>query len=345
MVGTQKLEISINSIFKIVIIGIALFFLYAIRDVLLVVFVSLVLAAAIDPAITTLERRGVPRTFGITIIYIGLLAMITLMFVLLVPLVTDQLGQLTKAFPQLYSKAFSLFERVKDPAILSSLQQGLDTLNSAAGQITKGLFSGLIGFFGGIFSVVGVLVLTFYLTMEEKGMKRLATDLAPVKYRPYLTQLFHRIEDRLGHWLRGQLTLGLIIAVMTYIGLTLLGIKYALILSLLAGLTELVPLIGPLVGAVPAIIVALAQEPILALWVALMYFGIQQLENHLIVPRVMAKATGLNPIIVIVSLLIASKVAGVVGFILAIPTVIIITTFLEDFLEEKKADDERLEEV
>lgn len=345
MPQTQKLEISINSVLKIVLIGLALFFLWVIRDVLLVVFVSLVLAAAIDPAITSLERRGIPRTFGITIIYIALLAVISLMFVLLVPLVTSQLTQLTDAFPQLYSKAFSLFERVKDQAILSSLQQGLDSLNAAASQITKGLFTGLISVFGGIFSVIGVFVLTFYLTMEEKGMKRIAVDLAPAKYHPYLTQLFHRIEERLGNWLRGQLILGLIIAIMTYIGLTLLGVKYALVLALLAGLTELVPLIGPFIGAIPAVIVALAQEPILALWVVLLYIGIQQLENHLIVPRVMSRTTGLNPIVIIVALLVAAKVAGTVGFILAIPTVIIINAFLEDFLEEKKAADARLEEV
>lgn len=343
MAGAQKIEISINSILKILVVVLAVVFLYTIRDVLLIVFVALVLAAAIDPSITSLERRGVPRAFGIAVIYIGLLAVLSLIFVLLVPLVTSQIQQLTVAFPQLYAKAFSLFQNVKDQSVLNSIQQGLDSLNAASAQITKGFFSGLIGFFGGIFSLIGVFVLTFYLTMEEKGMKRLAMDLAPAKYRPYLTQLFHRMEERLGAWLRGQLTLGLIIAVMTYIGLTLLGVKYALVLALLAGVTELVPIIGPLIGAVPAIIVALSQQPVLALWTALLYFGIQQLENHLIVPRVMSKATGLSPIIVIISLLVAAKISGITGIILAIPTVIIITTFLEDFLEEKKAEDGRLE--
>src|SRR5436853_440956 len=109
MAQTQKLEISINSVLKIVLIALALYFLYVIRDVLLVVFVALVLAAAIDPAITTLERRGIPRPFGIAIIYITLVAVVSLMFVLLVPLITSQLSQLTHAFPQLYEKAFSLF--------------------------------------------------------------------------------------------------------------------------------------------------------------------------------------------------------------------------------------------
>jgi predicted PurR-regulated permease PerM len=179
--------------------------------------------------------------------------------------------------------------------------------------------------------------------MEEQGMRRLSIDLAPAKYRPYFAQLFRRIEERLGRWLRGQLFLGLIIAVLTYIGLVSLGVKYALVLALIAGLTELLPAIGPFIGAIPAVIVGLSQDPWKGLFVAILYLVIQQLENNLIVPRVMSKATGLNPVIVIISLLVGAKVAGVIGVILAVPTVLIITTFLEDFLEEKKADDAKLE--
>ena len=343
MAQAQKIEITVGTMLRIVLIGLAVVFLYTIRDVLIVIFVALVLAAAIDPYITRLERRGVPRPFGIAIIYISILAFISIVLVALVPLVTNQLGQLTNAFPQLYSKAFSLFQNVKDQTVLQSIQKGLDTLNSAAAQITKGIFSGIISFFGGIFAVLGIFVMTFYLTMEEKGMKRIAVDLAPVKYRPYLTQLFHRMEDRLGDWLRGQLILGFIIAAASYVGLLLLGVKYALVLALLAGITELIPIVGPFIGAIPAVIVALSQHPVLALWTALLYFGIQQLENHFIVPNVMAKTTGLNPVVVIIALLVAAKIAGFIGVILAIPTVIIITSFLQDFLEEKKAEDSKLE--
>lgn len=339
----NTVSISTNTILKILVIGLAVVFLYQVREVLAIVFVSLVLAAAIDPSITRFEKRGIPRAVGIAVMYIALLALLSLIVILLVPLVADQLSQFTKAFPQLYAKGFSLFQG--NEAVVQGLQQGLDSLNSAAGQITKGFFTGVVGFFGGVFSVISILVLTFYLTMEEQGMKRVAIDLAPVKYRPYLTQLFRRIEERLGLWLRGQLTLGLIIAIMTYIGLSLLHVKYALILALIAGVTELLPIIGPIIGAIPAVIVGLSQQPILGLWVTVLYLVVQQLENHLIVPRVMAKATGLNPVIVIVALLVAAKIAGLIGVILAIPVVIMITTFLEDFLEEKKAAETKLEPV
>jgi predicted PurR-regulated permease PerM len=147
----------------------------------------------------------------------------------------------------------------------------------------------------------------------------------------------------LGDWLRGQLILGLIIGTLTLIGLLAFKVEFAVVLALIAGLTELIPIIGPFIGAIPAVIVAFSQDPVLALIVMGLYIVIQQLENNLIVPRVMSKATGLNPVIVIVSILVGGKVAGITGVILAVPTMIIITTFLEDFLEEKKADDMRLE--
>ena len=343
MAQTTNVNISTSTILRFVVIVLILGFLFLVRDVLLVLFVALVLAAAIDPSITLIERRGIPRGVGIAIIYLGLLTLIALIVILFVPLVADQVLQFTSAFPQVYAKGFAFFEQTQNSAVYDAIQKSLQAVNDNLDNITKGIFSGVYSIFGGFISFVGILVLTFYLTMEEKGMKRLAIAIAPVRHQPYLIQLFSRIEDRLASWLLGQLTLGLIIAVMTFIGLFALGVKFSIVLALIAGVTELVPIVGPFIGAVPAVIVALSQSPILALWVLILYLIIQQLENHLIVPRVMAKASGLNPVIVIIAILIGSKVAGITGIILAVPTMIIITTFMEDFLAEKKNDDVRLE--
>lgn len=340
---TTNVNISTTTIFKVVLIGLAIWFLATISQVLVIVFVALVFAAAIDPWITRLERMGMARGWAMTIIFVSAMALMSLIVILFVPLVVDQLGKFTQAFPKLYERVFSLYQNNQDSVALDTIQKGLQNLNSALSDVTKGVFSSVFGFFGGLVSVISVLVLTFYLTLEEKGMKRIAVDLAPAKYRPYLIQLFNRIEDRLGDWLRGQLILGLIIGTLTLIGLLAFKVEFAVVLALIAGLTELIPIIGPFIGAIPAVIVAFSQDPVLALIVMGLYIVIQQLENNLIVPRVMSKATGLNPVIVIVSILVGGKVAGITGVILAVPTMIIITTFLEDFLEEKKADDMRLE--
>lgn len=342
---TQNVTISTTTILKTLGILLIVAFLYVVRDVLLIVFVALVLAAAIDPTITKLEQHGLPRGVGIAVLYIGLVGVVAVIVLTFVPVVIQQVTQFSKTFPQLLDNGFSAFQHFQTTNAFSTIQQALDSLSKGISSFTESIFTKIFSFFGGLVSFIGILVMTFYLTMEEKGMKRVAVDLAPARHRPYLTKLFGRIEDRLGSWLRGQLLLGLIIAVVTFIGLTALHVKFAIVLALIAGLTELIPLIGPFIGAIPAVIVALATDPILALWVLLLYVVVQQLENHLIVPKVMASATGLNPVIVLISILVGGKVAGITGVILAVPTMIIITTFLEDFLEEKKNEDIRLENM
>lgn len=329
----KSITISTNSILKTLLILLGVFFLYVVRDVVVVVFVSLVLAATMNPTVTKLERRGIPRWVGIVVIYVTLLAVLGLLVALVVPLVTDELSQLTGAFPTLYSKAFTAAQGTDVSGVIT---KALGSLNTALSQVTSGLFSGVASFFGGLFAVIGILVLTFYLTIQERGIKALVVDLAPVSQRPYLTRLFNRIEERLGQWIRGQLFLGLIIAALIYLALFLLQVKYALVLALLAGVTELIPIVGPFIGGIPAVIVALSQNPWLALWTIVAYIVVQQLENHLIVPRVMGRVTGLNPVMVIVAVLIGAKLAGITGIMLAVPTVIIVTSFLEDFMNEHR---------
>jgi len=347
MANAQKvsIDISTSAIIKVLVVLLGILFVSTIKDVLFVVFIALVLAAAIDPWVTGLERRGVPRGLGVAIIYIIMLALVSLLIVLIVPMVVTQLEQLARSIPSLYDRAFSAFKSVQDTTVISGLQKSLESVTQSLGSLTQSIFSRVFGLFGGIFAFLSVLVLTFYLTLEERGMKRIATDLAPLKYRPYLIQLFNRIEDRLGRWLRGQLLLGVIIFLMTLGGLLALNVNYALVLALIAGITELVPVVGPFIGAIPAVIVAVSQNPILGLWVIVLYIVVQQLENHFIVPKVMSKATGLNPILVLVGLLVGAKLAGIGGVILAVPTLIIVTTFIEDFVEERKQEENRLEKT
>ncbi len=336
----KSITISTNSILKTLLIVLAVVLLYLIRDVVLIVFVSLVLAATMNPTVTKFQRRGIPRWVGIVVIYAVLFAVVGLLVALVVPLVTDELSQLTRVFPSLYSHAFTA---VQGSNVSGVITKALDSLNSALTQLTSGVFSGVADFFGGVFAVIGILVLTFYLTNQERGIKALAVDLAPVSQRPYLSRLFNRIEERLGQWIRGQLLLGLIIAALIYLALFLLNVKYALILALVAGVTELIPIVGPFIGGIPAVIVALSQNPWLGLWTLAAYIVVQQLENHLIVPRVMGRVTGLNPVMVILAVLIGAKLAGVTGVLLAVPTLIIVTSFFEDFASEHRQTENRLE--
>ncbi|MBT6301321.1 MAG: AI-2E family transporter, partial [Candidatus Jacksonbacteria bacterium] len=197
------------------------------------------------------------------------------------------------------------------------------------------LFTAASGVIGTVAMIILVLVLTFYLVVEDRGMKRALQAIAPDKTQPYLTQLLSRIQNKMGLWLRGQIILSLIIFILTWIGLTLLGVQYSLLLALVAGLFEIVPFLGPILAAIVAIFFVLAEGDILkVLLVAVLYYVIQLLENHLIVPKVMQKAVGLNPIISIVAVLVGAKIAGIPGAIIAIPLVTAISVFLRDLFEK-----------
>lgn len=343
----QPVNISTLTILKVIFIILALLFLYLIRDILIIIFIALVVASGVNPWVDWFQKRGLPRAIGILMIYLVLIAIFSLAIVLLIPPVTEQFRQIASDFPTYYEKIVAGFASLQqfsvEHGLVDDIQRFLDTINQNLVKLTGGIFSTAVSIFGGFFSLLGILVITFYMTIQEKGIKKFFDAIAPIKYKPYLIQKGHQIQEKMGLWLRGQLLLCVIIGVMSYVGLLILGVKYALILGLIAGLTEFIPFIGPIVGAIPAVFLALFQSPVKALLVVILYIVIQQLENNIVVPKVMQRTVGLNPIVVIVAMLIGVKIAGILGVILAVPAATIIAIFLKDFFEEKKLKEERLE--
>lgn len=331
-----------STIVKVVVIFALLMFIYSVRDVIAIALVALIFSAAIDPLVDKLQRRGIPRGLSIAILFTIIVGLVALIIVLFVPLITDQLTALAANFPSFYERLLKALPASQDQNFVNTIQRSLGTISQQIGSLTQSIFTGVASFFGGFISFVAILVLTFYMTLEENGIRRFFTGLVPSKYHPYLMRLFQRLEERLGLWLRGQLLLGVIIGSMTFIGLLILGVKYTLVLALIAGVTELIPAIGPIIGSVPAILVAFSDSPVKALIVLILYILIQQLENHLIVPRVMSKVTGLNPVIIILVMLIGGKTAGIAGLFLAVPVTLVIQTFLEDFFANRQREDDRL---
>jgi predicted PurR-regulated permease PerM len=216
--------------------------------------------------------------------------------------------------------------------ISSSLVNVSSSLPTAASNIVSSIFN----FFGGVFSFILVLVITFYMVAEENVIRKLIWSLTPEDKQTYVMDVFKRIQIKLGLWLRGQLILCLVIFVLTYIGLTILGVKYALVLALIAGVTEFIPYLGPIIGGIPAVFLAFTQSPMLALFTIILYVVVQQIENNLLVPKIMEKAVGLNPIASIIVLMIGFSVGGVMGAILSIPVATAASVVIEDFLHKKK---------
>ncbi len=326
----QTVTLSYSSIIKVVIVLLALFFLYLIREIIALLFVAIILAAAFDPWVDWFQKHKVPRSVSILMIYVIVIGILSLLVVLLIPPISEQVGQLAKNLPQYYERLTTSASQFAESGQQPSLPGVLQTLSTNLAGATKSIFSTITGVFGGLVSFIAILVIVFYMTTEESILKKFVQSLTPVKYKDYVINLINQMQKKIGLWLRGQLTLMLIIGIMTYIGLVILGVKYALLLALIAGILEVVPFVGPVISAVPAILVGFSDSLLKVILIIVLYFVIQQIENHIIVPKVMQKAVGLNPIIVIVAILIGAKLGGIAGALIAVPVAAALGVFLND---------------
>jgi predicted PurR-regulated permease PerM len=331
--STRSISISTDTIIRFILILVFLGFLYWIKDVIALFFVAVILSAAFDPLIDWLKARKVPRALSIIGVYLVFFSLIGGTIYLLIGPIGDQVIEMRRTFPDYYIKINDGLQHLTNTATEGeAVSTSISDITKSITQASTGIFNFITSIFGGVISFFVVLVITFYLTVEEKGMKQMIANITPSRHRPYISQLIAQMQHRMGYWLRGQLFLSIIIFVLTYLGLTLLGIKYALILALIAGLFEIVPFLGPLMSAVPAIFLAFMQSPSKAVFVAILYLVIQQLENNLIVPKVMGKATGLNPLIVILSILTGARIGGIIGALLAVPVAIGVSVYIESMI-------------
>lgn len=326
-------SISYTSIFRVVLVILGLLFLYIIREVVALVFVSIVVAAALDPFVDYLQKHKVPRALSIIMIYLIILLVFSVVIVLLIPPVSEQIGQLARNLPAYYEKVALGFNSLRDGAgsdVPATLPQALSGLSTNLAGASSGLFSTLAGIFGGLISFLSMLVITFYLLVKDKGLKYFLHYLTPPQYRDYMRGLIDRIETKVGMWLRGQLILCLIVGSLVYLGLTILGVKYALLLGVIAALTEIIPYVGPFIGSLPGIFIAFSDSLTKVILVILVYFVVQQLENYILTPRIMQRSTGLNAVVVMIGILIGAKFGGIVGALLAVPVISIAEVILLD---------------
>jgi predicted PurR-regulated permease PerM len=297
-------------------------------------FVALLLSALIDPFANWFAKYRIPRGLAVVLVYAVLLALAVLIIVLLVPPLMSQVQQLITNSSLIFDGLMNSFTRLQDLSAQYGFEQNFQSSlqaleDGAASSFTK-IFSTITGFFGFLAAAIIVLVLTFYMVVEEDAARRFFKNVAPVEYQPFLTNLFNKMQKRVGFWLRGQLVLGLVIGVAVYIGLLILGVPYALLLGLIAGLLEIIPYAGPILSSVPILIIAFSVSPIKGFASLVLIIAIQQIENNILVPKIMQRATGLNPIISIVAMLVGVKFGGLVGALLAIPVATMLSVAVEE---------------
>lgn len=288
-------------------------FAIQLRDIITSIFISYIIMAALLPLVSFLQKKKVPRLLAVVIVYFGLLISAVLLIIPLAMFGLSQINSLIIGFPEYLSKtANALGTSINADQVQSYITRELGFIGSNAFVVTQRVF-------GGIFSLFTILIVSFYLLLSHDSFKKQAVRFFHEKDREKAYKIFQNVDDKLGSWLRGQILLCTVIFSLTFITLTIIGLPNALPLALLAGLLEAFPTIGPVLSAIPAVIVAFTISPAMVATVILIYIIIQLLENNLIVPKIMERAVGINPIIVIIAVSIGAALMGVIGALLSIP--------------------------
>lgn len=316
----QKIEISHRTVIFIFAFLAGVWFLIQIRDILYLLFIAFLLMTAIRPLVEFLAARRVPRFLAILLIYIFVFGFLGVTFGSTVPSLIAESTKLINSLPTFVSR-FLPYVNVD----VRSFTQQIAPLGENIFRVTLGIFSNIVSLFT-------VLVFSFYFLIERRNAEAILTDTMGKEAAKWVLDVLREIEFRLGAWVRGQLLLMTIVGVLVYIGLFILRVEYALPLAIFAGILEILPIIGPNVAAIPAILVALTVSPLLAISVAALYFLVQQVENNIIVPQVMKRSVGFSPLVTIVALMIGGRLAGVAGAALAVPAVLTFQVVLHKWL-------------
>jgi len=332
------INISTTTIVKVIAFLILLWFLYYIRDILIVVFVATLLAMALNPIVNWLNKKKIPRIFCVLIIYICLFTIFFGTIALIVPPLTNEVQQITSNFPILWEKFMTSFSGGEnfdsENEIVNAIRDQLGSAQELLSTSATNIFSFIRNVFGNFISFMLIFVLTFYFLVQEDTIKKAFKHFTPQKYQPYMNDVLTRMQERVSMWLRGQLILVFIVGFLVLVGLKILNIKYFLLLALIAGIFEIIPYIGPILAAVPAVFIASVESPWRGLAVIMLFWLIQQMENHLIVPKVMQKMIGLNPIVIILVILIGAKLYGFLGILVAVPTAAALSVIVKDVFEK-----------
>lgn len=342
MAQQKIISISSGTMIRFVFLILLLAFIYIIRDIVAIVFISIVIASAVLPAVKWLEKLYFPRVAGVIAIYLISFIILGAIFYFVLPPLFFETADFFNTFPgsakEIPEKIMpGFYEKIGVSNSFSGVFDNFrETLSGFLPQFSKGFFGTIASIFGGVVSFILIIILSFYLSVQEGGIENFLRIIMPEKYESYALSVWKRSERKIAKWLRGQILLGVFVGMLVFLGLTILKIKYAVSLALVAALFEIIPVFGPILASIPAIIIGFLKEPWFGFAVLIMYVIIQQFENHLIYPLVIKKIIGIPPILVILSFLIGAKLAGFIGILLSIPVAVVAMEILNDIAEKKK---------
>jgi len=310
-------------------------------SVIIPFLIAVILAYILNPLVEFLENRHIPRSLGILLIYAVFFSAAFLFSLTVVPKLMNELYKLGEMLPQ-YTGQFQKFllhlqsdyRRIALPdSIRLALDQNIVNLQAEIQNLLERITGSVISLFSNLLAILVIPLTVFYILRDMDNLKRSVVMLFPKRYRTYIVAMGSEMDRTLGAYFRGMLIICFIVGLFTYLGLIIIGLDYALILGIVAGITNVIPYFGPIIGAIPAVFMALLTSPGLALKTVIVYVVVQQLEGHLIAPQVWGRTLGLHPLLVIFVLLIGGKFFGLAGLIFAVPFTAMARIFLKHAID------------
>lgn len=338
MAQQGSLDITWPTIFKLTLAAFSVYLVFLIKDILVWILFGLIISVVFDPVIDFLSKRRVPRALAAVLVYSSLFAFLALTIYSSAPFFVNEVQRFSGLFPQYFETLAPPLQGIGLTAF-SDFQSFLDAVGGSIQQLGSSAVSGLSSVFGGLFSTLFVISIAIFLSIEEKAIERAISLLFPKKYESFALRVWERSQRQVAGWFLTRLASSAFVGVATYIALVILNVPYPFSLSLLSGVLNLIPIVGPLLtGLLIGGVVAL-DSVLKAVFVLLSFVLIQQIEGNVLTPLLTNRFIGLPPALVLISLAVGGQLWGVMGAILAIPLSGIIYEFMRDFLRKRREEE------
>jgi len=333
----QTLDISWKTILKVFLAIFAFYFIYLAKDIALWFFFGLAISILLDPAINFLRKMWIPKMIAILLIYTSILGLLGVLIYLMAPIFIIELKQFSGYLPEYFNKVNPLLQQIgidfanSFSELSSSLLGGLE-------KSSKSVISAIVAFFGGIASTIVILTISFFLSLEDRGPERFIAFISPKKYQEHIVTFFEKAQTKVAGWFGARIMACTFVGIAAFIIFYIFDIEYALMLSLLSGVLNFIPYIGPLLTAIILLVFVMVSSGSLfiTLYVLLAFWAIQVIENSLLTPFLMKKMIDLPPVLVLISLLVGAKIFGFLGTIFIVPISGIVYEFIKEIIEKRR---------
>lgn len=341
-----RVSVSAGSVASAILVIAGAYVLWLLRDLLLLVLTAIVIASAIEPGVMFFIRRSIPRFIAALLMYVLVFGSVfVLIYFFFPPIIADAAKFLSNvpqylesiSVPTSFSGIANATDFLGSQHQVQSFVQGLLALQGAFSTTTGGVLRIFTSFFGGLFSLALVIVLSFYFALQDTGVDDFLRLVMPAAHEEYAVNLWKRAQKKIGLWMQGQILLSVIVGILIYLGLLIIGLPYALLLAVFTAIAEIIPIFGSLMAGAAAVVVGYSYGGFaLAAIIVGLYIVVNQFETNLIYPLIVKKVVGVPPLLVIVALIAGGILAGFLGVLLSVPVAAVALEFLSDFDKRKR---------